>query len=289
MDRRLLAVSTWLTVLVIGVSPPSRAASSTAARLDALAIATTGSLQEMRASEIVKHDRVETAIATCMRAAGHRYNKRPVLSFYRDFTEADFGYGTGHATVIDSLTEGPRILILNETAYARLARESADEPAVPPQDATALDKCRRKAGRRTYYQVEMPPGLDRVGLAFGELLMAVNRDPDIVRGMRHYRSCMHNRYGYVVDDRRDFMITSRLDRRDAPVDGAPASAAWRQAVAELERRFAADADCRRPAYEAGLRVIAELIDDWEARHRGEIAAVRAQWQQRTDDAARVRR
>ncbi|MEU8233395.1 hypothetical protein AB0C12_27765 [Actinoplanes sp. NPDC048967] len=286
MDRRLLAVSSWLTVLVIGVSPPSpRAASSTAARLDALTVATTGSLEEKRASEIVKHDRVETVIATCMRDAGHRYDKRPVLSFYRDFTGADLGYGIGHATVIDSLTAGPRILILNEIAYARLARESAEEPAVAPHEA----RCRRTAGRRTYYQVEMPRGLDRIGLAFSELLLAVNRDPGVVRGMRHYRSCMHNRYGYVVDERRDFIFVSGLDRRDAPVDGAPASPAWRQAVAELERRFAADADCRRPAYEAGLRVIAERIDGWEARHRGEIAAVRAQWQQRTDDAAKVRR
>ena len=62
---------------------------------------------------------------------------------------------------------------------------------------------------------------------------------------------------------------------------------WRRAVAGLERKFAADADCRRPAYEAAMRMVADRLDGWERKHRAEIAAVRADWHRRVDDAARL--
>jgi hypothetical protein len=290
-----LAVSAWVVVLLAGASPlPSDAPArpfdlaATAARLDALDIQITGSLAEMRASEVLDYHWIEGGMVDCMRAAGHPYRKPPFVSFYQDFTDADFGYGNGRATVIDSLTAGPRRLIRNELAYARLDRVGVNDPAVSPDDVAALNGCRGKFGGRSYYDVELPTEDGRL-LGFTDLLEPVNRDADVTQAMQWYRRCMRDRYGYVVDDRDVFLFASRIDRKDAPVDGAPAPAGWRRGVAELERVFAADADCRRPAYEAGMKIVADRLDRWENQHRTEIAAVRREWRQRVDDAAKLPR
>ena len=117
MMRRVRAVAVWVAVLLAvsspaaGVAPPATTpagVSATAARLDALVISITGNVQELRAAEILNYHRIEGGMAACMRAAGHRYRKQPYVSFYRDFTDADLGYGTGGATIFDSITAGPR-------------------------------------------------------------------------------------------------------------------------------------------------------------------------------------
>jgi hypothetical protein len=295
MDRRLLTVCAWVVVLFAGMSPPTSDPgprpfdiAATAARLDALDVQVTGSLEEHRASEILSYHRIEGGMADCMRAAGHPYRKPPLVSFYRDFTDADFGYGNGRATVVDSLTAGPRLGILNEIAYARLDRAGVFDPPVSPADVGALNGCRAKFGGRLYFDGELPTYDGRL-LGFYDLLEPVDHDAGVIQAMVWYRRCMRDRYGYIVDDRDDFLYTPRIDGRDAPIDGAPASAAWRRGVAEMERVFAADADCRRPAYEAGMRIVAGRLDGWANQHRTEIAAVRREWRQRVADAAKLPR
>ena len=246
---------------------------ATAARLDALMISLYGSLEEHRAVERLAYDRVEGGIAACMRAARRPYRMPPFVSFYQDFTDADLGYGNGRATVIDSLTMGARRFVLNELSYARIARTGAGR-----RDG-ALPECTKDAGPRDVWAAT-PAEAKRISL--DDLLLPIIEDPGVVREMRAYQSCMSNRYGYTVDARDDFLFAPVINRADAPPDGQAASPAWQRGVAELNAKFAADADCRRPAYEAGMRVVAANLDTWQEKHQTEIDAARRGWRERVN-------
>jgi hypothetical protein len=56
-------------------------------------------------------------------------------------------------------------------------------------------------------------------------------------------------------------------------------------VARIQTVFAADADCRRPSYDMAMRQVADGLDAFEQRHRGQLDTVRAAWRQRVEDAA----
>lgn len=105
--------------------------------------------------------------------------------------------------------------------------------------------------------------------------------------MGDYRTCMKQRYGHNVDDRSDFLFGQRLDRDDAPVDGAPPNAAWNRDVAAMQAVFAADADCRHPAYGLAMRQVADGLDAFEQRHRVQLDTIRAAWRQRVAEAAEL--
>ncbi|MEV4344724.1 hypothetical protein AB0J83_09630 [Actinoplanes sp. NPDC049596] len=90
---------------------------------------------------------------------------------------------------------------------------------------------------------------------------------------------MKNRHGYVVDaDRSDFLFKHRLV-------GATGSPEWRRGLAEMKAVFAADVDCRRPAYVVAMRLLAGRFDAWEDKHRAELLAVRRAWRSRVAEAA----
>src|SRR5688572_424729 len=93
-------VGSVVAVVVAGPSPArtpydSSDVAATAARLDALKLSITGTVEELRASERLNYLRVEGGVAECMRVAGRAYRKAPFASFYDGFTDADLGYGTG--------------------------------------------------------------------------------------------------------------------------------------------------------------------------------------------------
>jgi hypothetical protein len=265
----------------------------TAARLDALTVAITGSVEELRASEVVNHRRVEGGVAACMAAAGRRYQQLPFVSFYDGFTDADLGYGTGRATVLDSVTEGGRRLVLNMTATARLARAGVTGAGVrvtpgAPVDVDAFNRCRAPYGHRSYLDIDPPAGAYELS-DFSEILRAVSRDRDVSAAWQRYPTCMRDRFGHDVSDRSDFLFRVLLSPQDAPVDGQPPNAAWARGLAELRATFAADVECRFPAYLAAMRVVAAELDAWEHRHRAELDTVRAAWRQRVADAAALPR
>ncbi|BCJ49964.1 hypothetical protein Asp14428_14390 [Actinoplanes sp. NBRC 14428] len=128
-----------------------------------------------------------------------------------------------------------------------------------------------------------PAGADPLS-GFPGLLDGVERNPAVVAAMRPYRSCMRSRYGYDVDERTDFLFAPRLSYTDAPLPGHKPGAAWRRGVKQVRAAFAADVDCRLPAYRIAMRLVAPRLAPWERRHRAELAAVREAWRERVDQA-----
>lgn len=289
-----MAALVWVGTLLALIAPPTAAPGSaadddvtaTAQRLDDLQRSITGTVAERRAAELLSHHRTQDAVAACMARAGRPYRRAPFVSFFADFTDADLGYGVGKASLIDSVTAGGRIVVRNEMAYARLDRaRSADlRRRIPMADKRTYYGCLSSTRRVAGHDVAPPAGAYElahfdalVGRPSGALAVAYAA----------YRPCMKNRYGHDVGDRSDFLFRPRIDRTDAPVDGRPAGAAWTRGVAEIDAVFAADADCRRPAYVLAMRRLAAALDDWEREHRAELDAIRAAWRQRVADAARL--
>lgn len=220
-----------------------------------------------------------------MQLAGHAYRMQAFMSSYRDFTDADLGYGIGHATVFDSLTGGGRVLVLNVLSQTRLERAGLTAPAVPAADVPAYEACAAPFQHRRYFDVDPPDGAYQLA-GFTDLLPQVQDDPAVAAAMASYQGCMKRRYGYDVTDRDDFLFRDRLRGADAPADGAVATPAWTSEVAALDAALAADADCRRPAYQVAMRLLAPRLAPWEAKHRAQLDAIRAEWRQRVADAAK---
>ena len=125
---------------------------------------------------------------------------------------------------------------------------------------------------------------------FHDLMEPIDRDATVMKAWHGYDDCMTGRHGYIVGvDRSDFLFGPTFKLKDPPVDGAPAGPAWHRAVAESKAVFAADAQCRRPAYVAAMRLVADGLDAWQARHRAELLTIRRAWHQREVAAARIPR
>jgi len=285
-------VLAWFAVASLAVSPvPGRSSpervniAATAARLDALHVRIAGNRTELQASELLNYHRVEGGVAACMRAAGKAYRVRPFVSRYDDFTDADLGVGTGSGSVIDSITDRGRRIILNELAGARLARAGVLDSwgSVRPADSATLNRCTAPYQHRLYPDIDPPAGVYRLS-HFPGLLDPVVRDPALIAAMRPYRGCMKQRYGYDVTERTDFLFAPRISYQDAPIDGRPPAAAWTRGVKQIRAAFAADVECRLPAYRIAMRLIAPRLRAWERQHRTEIDAVRTAWRQRVVQA-----
>ena len=286
-----MAAVGWVGILLALAPAPARPeavpggdARTIAERLDDVQRAITGDAAELRAAELVHYHRVEGGVAACMAAAGRPYRMAPFVSFYADFTDADVGYGTGRASVIDSLTEGGRRVVLNEIAFARLESGRAGR-RVAPADVGVLNGCTGRFGHRAAYDIEPPAGAYELAASLDGLVGPWGTD--LTAAMDAYRPCMRRRYGHDVADRSDFLFRPRIDRSDAPLPGRPATAAWHRGVAEIEAAFAADADCRRPAYDIAMALVAQRLDGWEKQHRTELDGIRAAWRQRVAAAARL--
>lgn len=307
MWRRVLSVSAWVVVIIVlgpssgrvpavdsgpGLPPGDQQVQKAAARLDALTVAITGGVEELRASERLNYHRVEGGTAACMAAAGRPYRKAPFVSLYDGFTDADLGYGTGRASILDSVTEMGRRQVLNEIAFARLERAGllGSPGAVAPDDVDTLNRCTAPFDHRRYHDVDPPAGayelVDSIGLELGP---AIGGDRQALSAWESYRPCMQARVGEDVADRSDFLFRPRLPRGEAPLDGRPPSPAWAQGLAAVEAAFRADAECRLPAYEAAMRVVAAHLDGWEQTHRAELDAIRTAWLLRVTDAAHLPR
>ena len=308
MWRRVLSASAWaVVVIVLGPSSGQVPAAESrlgpasgyeevekaAARLDALTVAITGGVEELRASERLNYHRVEGGTAACMAAAGRPYRKRPFVSFYDGFTDADLGYGTGRASIIDSVTEMGRRLVLNEIAYARMERAGLANPAgagVAPADVDTLNRCTAQFQHRSYGDIDPPPGAYELANSLDmELGEAIGDDRRTQAAWESYRPCMRARVGEDVPDRSDFLFRPRLPRGEAPVDGRPQSAAWVQGLAAVETAFTADTQCRFRAYLAAMSVVAAHLDSWEQQHRADLDTVRKEWRQRIADTAKLPR
>jgi hypothetical protein len=191
-----------------------------------------GNRVERQASELINYHRVEGGVARCLRAAGKTYRIRPFVSRYDDFTDRDPGVGTGSGSVIDSISDRGRRIILNELAAARLARAEVLNSwgAVHPADSAAPNRCTAPYQDRLSPAADPPAGAYRLS-GFPGLLGPA--DPATTVAVQPYRTCMKRRYGYDVTDRIDFLFTPRISYRDAPVDGRPPAAAWTRVVKEI--------------------------------------------------------
>jgi hypothetical protein len=294
MKRRMIAVTAWaLAILAVPsagaarapATEPASTIASTAAHLDRLTIAVEGNVDQLRVMELLNYRRLEGGIATCMRAAGHPYRKAPYVNFYRDFTDADVGFGAGQGSVFDTMIDGGRRGMLNALAGARKQHAGAYGHAVPPRDRAAYATCRAKFDNREYSDFDRPAASNRLSGLPG-LTDGIESHPAVRAAMRPYESCMKTRYNYVADvhDRTDFLYAGWYNSADAPLDGESPSRKWTQGVARMEAAFAADADCRRPAHEIAMRMLAPRIGPWEKKHRAELAVVRRVWRQQAATA-----
>ncbi|MDI6102676.1 hypothetical protein QLQ12_29060 [Actinoplanes sp. NEAU-A12] len=259
---------------------------TTAARLDELQIQITGKVEELRAAELLNYHRVEGGIGECMREAGRKYVPVPYVSFYEGFTDADLGYGNGRATVVDSMTTKGRRIVLNELASARLKRAGAVDRKVIETDVEVLNGCAARFESRGYHDFDPPAGVRELS-GLEDLLEPIHQDPAVVTAMGGYAACMKKRYGFKVDDRSDFLFKPRIAAKDAPLPGQPAKPAWTKGVAAIDKVFTADAECRRPAYEAAMTLLADRIEPWRKKNRDRLFAVRAGWRKAVGDAKKI--
>ncbi|MEV4411436.1 hypothetical protein [Catellatospora sp. NPDC049609] len=295
--RKLVVILAALAVLVAGGGYAIHRAArfdlaATAARLDALTVRIYGSVEELRANELLNYHRVEGGTANCMRERGQPYTPAPYFSGYEEFTDADLGYGTGGATVLDSVTEHGRRFALNviASAYAPPGYEYGvtRAPAGADQErwVAAVNACREPYEHRDYHDTDRPAGTDALGGLPG-LYERVTRNPLVLASWQRYEPCMRER-GHDVDwNRRDDFLFRDWGLRveDAPARERPATAAWHAAENEMTRVFTDDAECRMPAYTAAMRLVSRGLDGWEADHRAELDRVRADWRRRVAEAA----
>ncbi len=281
----ILALALTMPAAAPRPSGPARSfdLAATVARLDALERRIQGSVAERRAWEYLNYRRVETGTAGCMRAHGRPYRMSPYVSFYQDFTDADWGF-SGRATPIDRPWSG-HLFVKIAAADARMARGGVTEPAPgSPADVPVLQACMDRYHDQPWYDVDAPPGVYRLS-DLAVILDAVDRDPGVVAAMREYPACIEARYGMTVTDLDDFLNAQRISGEDAPRPYEPVPAAWLRGVGEITRVDAADADCRHPAYVSGMKIVAAQIDEWEYRHRAELAALDRTWHAAVVDAA----
>ncbi|MFC7242130.1 hypothetical protein ACFQO7_06510 [Catellatospora aurea] len=267
---------------------------ATARRLDALTIRITGSAAELRANELLSYHRVEGGTAACMRERGQPWRIRPYVSYYQDFTDADLGYGDGWAGVLDSVTHLGRRVVRNAMGSARMPDETSPEKwhLRPGDDVTAWvaasNACRERYEHRDYHDTDPPVGAyDLVNLP--GLLGPIAAHPTVLAAALPYSPCMAAR-GHTVgwDGRDDFLVRNwDLRREEAPIDGRPAGPGWVRAEAELTALYRDDAECRMPAYTAAMRLLSWRLDDWEAEHREQLDRIRADWERRLAEAARL--
>lgn len=276
-------VLAWLAIVPLAAAPSAApaAASSPAARLDALHVRIYGNKAELQASELLSYHQIEGGVTACMRAAGKTYRPAPFVSHYDEFTDADLGFGSGSGSVFDSITDRGQRMILNERAAARSARAGLPTwwDRMPVADGAAYNRCTAPYQHRTYPDIEPPAGVYQFP-ALGELFRPVVKNPAVIAAMRPYRSCMKQRYGYDVTERTDFLFASRISHRDAPIAGRPTPVAWTRGIREIRTVFDADIACRLPAYRIAMRLLAPRIGPWQRQHRAELDAIRAAWQQR---------
>ncbi|GAA2710932.1 hypothetical protein Apa02nite_083430 [Actinoplanes palleronii] len=284
-----MAVASWVAVLAAVSSPAVPAAEAgprfdlarTVARWDALARSITGDVAELRASERLNYRRAEGGIAECMRAHGRPYQKAPFISLYRDFTDADVGYGNGSATIVDSLTAGTSRFELNEYAWLRARRADVLKRRARPADMGVANRCALVYQYRSYLDIVPPANAYRL-IAFQDLVPPLYRDPTVAKAWRTYDGCMNGRHGYVPGmDRSDFLFIA--------LRGVPGSPEWQSKLTELKAVLATDVECRRPAYLAAMRLLDERLDGWEQKHRAELLAIRREWRERVAAAARLPR
>ena len=287
MKRRMIAVTAWaLAILAVpsagAAQAPARVPdiAATAAALDRLTVVVRGNVEQLTATQLLNYRRLEGGIAKCMRAAGHPYRKAAYVSTFQDFTDADLGFGAGSGSVFDTMTNGGRRAVLNEIAAARLQRAGVFDHGVPPRDNAAYQKCRARFDYRQYPDFDLPAGLSYRNFLPG-LLDGIASHPAVEAAMLPYESCMKRKYGYVADaeDRTDFLYAPRFSYTDAPLDGETPKRAWTQGIAKMEAAFAADADCRRPAYEIAMKMLAPRIGPWEKKHRAYLAAIQKVWRE----------
>ncbi|GAA1611551.1 hypothetical protein ACFQY4_07935 [Catellatospora bangladeshensis] len=297
--RRLIAIVSVLVLLAAGAGyavyrGTAFDLAATAARLDALIVRINGSVAEQRANELLNYHRVEGGMANCMRERGLPYTVAPYFSLYEGFTDADVGYGTGGATVLDSVTEHGRRFALNVIASA-YAPPGYDYglPLLPPgvdQETwiAASNACRGPFDYREYHDTDRPAGTDQLSSLPG-LSERIDANPLVLAGRLLYAPCMRER-GHQVDwnGRDDFLFRDwGLRTADAPISGRPATAAWRAAEDEMTGVFADDAACRMPSYTAAMRLVSWWLDEWEAAHRADLDLVRAEWRRRAAEAERL--
>lgn len=266
----MFGVLAWVFVLLVVASPAAAPVSGaepverTAARLDDLMRRITGSVEERRAAELLNYHRVEGGLAACMRAAGRPYRQPPYVSYYQDYTDADLGYGNGSGTVLDSVTAGPRPYRLAAAAFERLRRSGAVEHALAPEDVPAFEACNAPFGHRSYFDADPPAGVRELSGLDG-LFAPLAADGAVAAAMRPYQSCMRSKgHPDVGDDRPEYLST--------------------RPAGQIEAAFAADAACRRPAYELAMARVAPALEAWEAGHRAELVAVRQAWRRLVADA-----
>ena len=287
MKRRMIAVTAWALALLAVPSAGAAQApapvpdiATTAAALDRLTVAVNGNVKQLTALQLLNYRRLEGGIARCMRAAGHPYRKAAYVNSFQDFSDADLGFGSGSGSVFDPVINGGRRIVVHAIGSARLERAGVFDHGVPARDNAAFQKCRARFDYRQYPDFDRPAALAPMQYLPG-LTDGIATHPAVKAAMLPYESCMKRKYGYVAEaeERTDFLYAPRVSYTDAPLDGETPKRAWTQGIAKMEAAFAADADCRRPAYEIAMRMLAPRIGPWESKHRADLAAVRRVWRQ----------
>ncbi|GAA2382525.1 hypothetical protein Cme02nite_53760 [Catellatospora methionotrophica] len=177
---------------------------------------------------------------------------------------------------------------------ARMPQEPLSEQwhLGPDDDVTAWvaasNACRERYELREYHDADPPVGAyDLVSLP--GLKERVESHPVVVAAWLPFSSCMAARGHAVAWQGRDDFLFRNWDLRpeEAPIDGRPAGPGWVLAEAELKALYTDDAECRMPAHLAAMRLLSWWLDAWETAHREELDRVRADWERRLAEAARL--
>lgn len=257
-------------------STGSPVGADTAVIFDQLLARIYGSADDRRDADRLMHERMQLAIADCMREEGQDYSPAPYQGVAggpmvpADVTfaaplGADFGIAAGKQTVAEGFA-----------AATNPGFEDLTDEAERQAYLSALERC-ADAGA-AFQESYRPAGQDALSAPFEELLLEAQASEEVQGATEDYQACLAQR---------DVQAASWLDLWSAahaqfptvelPWEELSMRADWADAVAFEQALAEADAACRGSLRDAGLAATADDVTAFADDHADALLTLDAQW------------
>jgi hypothetical protein len=243
-------------------SPSARGDSPTETRLFALYGTITGNAQELQASQYLGQWYRQLAIAHCLHETEKTYA-------WTSFTDSWRGWAPRGGTSSTNWLAPLGYDWLLADAHRQVAATTYT-PKVP----ASVAKAARSTGRRQRQQRcaslvpaedDRPTGGEFHTLHVAYYAMLHSVDAQLDRYGPAYQSCMA-KAGFKIAGYQDLIARIKVEPHQ------PDGSTFRTSG------LAADAVCRKPAHDAGMRMLAPMITAYEHQYRGELTDLHALWE-----------
>lgn len=252
-----------------------------------------GAVAERRAGEKVFHDQVQGPLRICMARAGFAYRAPAFVDIYGGMTDdllASEPEGRGWFIPLGSVGSLTEARQSYASAAAPLAAQADRDVAAAPDAYDNLTPQRRasyNAALGTCMQnrvaadgANFPQRALELNGQLDRFLANIEGEGEVKAARGKYADCMRQA-GRPADP------PAELFESLTSAPAAPASAAEREAVASARSASVADATCRKPVYDAGMKLVSSRLPSWLNSHAQDVAEVRKGWTQIVDAASKL--